>query len=201
MTHAEAHAADAHGSLDHDAFERARMGMWLFLGSEIMMFGAFIAVYTVLRMATPHDVIADSKMELSWVIALINTAVLILSSYTMVRAVNAISRDDKKHCNQMLIATGLLGLAFLVIKIFFEYTVKFGHHIYPDTNVFFSCYFLLTGFHGFHVLVGVVILLALPCYVNKLFGAHRYAFIENTALYWHFVDLVWIFLFPILYLL
>ncbi len=196
MSHAEAHAAGGHD----EAFERARMGMWLFLGSEIMMFGAFIAVYIVLRMAAPESVITGSKKELSVLVACINTAVLILSSYTMVRAVHAIAHDDRAKCRAMLWATAILGAVFLAIKILFEYRVKLAHGTTPNTNVFFGCYYLLTGFHGFHVLVGVLVLGWLTFFLDK-FGSQRYAYIENTGLYWHFVDLVWIFLFPIVYLL
>lgn len=195
MEHAEAHPAGDPAV----AFERARMGMWLFLASEIMMFGAFIAVYIVLRMATPEGVIEASKHHLSWPIAAFNTLVLIVSSFTMVRAVHAIAHDDKAGCRNMLIVTGLLGVVFLVVKGF-EYASKFADHIGPDTNVFYGCYFLMTGFHGVHVLVGILVLFTLPFFL-KHFSSKRYAHVENTALYWHFVDLVWIFLFPIVYLL
>jgi cytochrome c oxidase subunit 3 len=198
MSHPEAHAA--HGAEDHvAAFERARMGMWLFLASEIMMFGAFIAVYIVLRMAMPESVVAYSKAQLSWQIACFNTFVLIASSYTAVRAVNAISKGDRGHCEDMLILTAALGVVFLVVKGF-EYSGKFAHGIGPDHNVFFGCYFLMTGFHGFHVLVGVILLVWCAFYV-KHYHEHRYAKVENLALYWHLVDVIWIFLFPIVYLL
>jgi heme/copper-type cytochrome/quinol oxidase subunit 3 len=190
-----------HGAGDHVAsFERARVGMWFFLASEIMMFGAFIAVYVVLWMANPGGPgQAFDKAQLSWPIACFNTAVLIVSSYTMVRAVHAISRDDKGHCKTMLYVTAALGALFLVVKGY-EYSLKFSHGIGPSTNVFYGCYFLMTGFHGFHVLVGVILLAVYPSFV-KHFSSVRYAHIENIALYWHFVDLVWIFLFPIVYLL
>jgi cytochrome c oxidase subunit 3 len=199
MSHAEA-GAHGHGAEDHVvAFERARFGMWLFLASEIMMFGAFIAVYIVLRMTMPAEVVEYSKSQLSWQIALFNTFVLIFSSYTAVRAVNAISKGDKGHCEDMLILTAALGALFLVVKGF-EYAGKFEHGIGPDHNVFFGCYFLMTGFHGIHVLVGVI-LLAWAAFYVKHFNEHRYAKIENLALYWHLVDVIWIFLFPIVYLL
>jgi cytochrome c oxidase subunit 3 len=199
MSDAHAHAA-GHGGEDHVvAFERARFGMWLFLASEIMMFGAFIGAYIVLRMSMPMEVVTYSKGQLSVAIATFNTFVLILSSYTAVRAVNAISKGNKGHCEDMLIATAALGLLFLCVKGF-EYAGKFSHGIGPDHNVFFGCYFLMTGFHGIHVLVGVI-LLAWAAFYVKHFNEHRYAKIENLALYWHLVDVIWIFLFPIVYLL
>src|SRR5436190_23492077 len=128
-------AAPAHGQEDHaSAFERARLAMWLFLSSEIMMFGAFIAAYVVLWMAAPTviddkpETWAFNKHHLSWKIALFNTAVLILSSYTMVRAVNAIAKNDRAHCEDMIVATATLGLLFLCVKGY-EYSLKFADGI------------------------------------------------------------------------
>ncbi len=202
------HAAEAHGhgAEDHVAeFERARLAMWLFLASEIMMFGAFIAAYVVLWMSAPTpeegkpETMAFSKHHLSWKIACFNTGVLILSSYTMVRAVHAISKNNRRHCEDMMVATAALGALFLGVKSY-EYSLKFADNIGPDTNVFYGCYFLMTGFHGVHVLVGVILLLWCAFYVKR-FDSKHYAPVENLALYWHFVDLVWIFLFPIVYLL
>jgi cytochrome c oxidase subunit 3 len=198
MEHAE--AAHGHGAEDHvAAFERARLGMWMFLASEIMMFGAFIAVYVVLRMGPGAAALHALKDALSWKIAAFNTLVLIVSSYTMVRGVNAISKGNRAHCEDMLVLTAALGALFLVVKGF-EYAAKFEHGYGPDTNVMFGCYFLMTGFHGIHVLVGVILLVWCAFYVKK-FDEHHYSHVENLALYWHFVDLVWIFLFPIVYLL
>ena len=200
MEHAAA-ASPGHGAEDHVAsFERARLAMWLFLASEIMMFGAFIAAYVVLWMSAPGGPgTAFSKEHLSWKIACFNTAVLILSSYTMVRAVNSISKNNRRHCEDMMIATAALGALFLGVKAY-EYSLKFADNIGPDTNVFYGCYFLMTGFHGIHVLVGVILLVWCAFYVKR-FDSQNYAHVENLALYWHFVDLVWIFLFPIVYLL
>jgi heme/copper-type cytochrome/quinol oxidase subunit 3 len=196
MEHVEAHG---HGDDHAEAFERARFGMWLFLASEIMMFGAFIAVYTVLRMGPGEGAVKFFKDQLSIPIATFNTAVLILSSYTMVRGVHAISQGKRGHCEDMLIATAALGTLFLVVKGI-EYAQKFEHGLGPSSSVMFGCYFLLTGFHGIHVLVGVILLVWCAFYVKK-FDEHHYAHVENLAMYWHFVDLVWIFLFPIVYLL
>ena len=203
MEHAA--AAHGHGEEDHvSAFERARLAMWLFLSSEIMMFGAFIAAYVVLWTAAPVQVeggpeTAFSKHHLSWKIACFNTAVLILSSFTMVKSVHAISKGNRSKCEDYMIATAALGALFLCVKAY-EYSLKFADNIGPDTNVFYGCYFLMTGFHGIHVLVGVILLIWCAFYVKRM-DQHHYAVVENLALYWHFVDLVWIFLFPIVYLL
>ena len=202
----QAAGAPGHGAEDHAvSFERARMAMWLFLASEIMMFGAFIAAYVVLWMSAPTpdeahpETMAFSKHHLSWKIACFNTAVLIVSSYTMVKAVHAISKGKRAKCEDMMILTAVLGVLFLCVKGY-EYSLKFADGIGPDTNVFYGCYFLMTGFHGLHVLIGVILLVWCAFYVKK-FDEHHYAHVENLALYWHFVDLVWIFLFPIVYLL
>ena len=204
MEHAAA-AGHGHGAVDHVAeFEKARLGMWLFLASEIMMFGAFIAAYVVLWTSAPVQIeggppTAFDKHHLSWKIACFNTAVLILSSFTMVRSVHAISKGNRGKCEDYMIATAALGALFLCVKAY-EYSLKFGDNIGPDTNVFYGCYFLMTGFHGIHVLVGVILLIWCAFYVKRM-DQHHYAVVENLALYWHFVDLVWIFLFPIVYLL
>jgi cytochrome c oxidase subunit 3 len=193
------HAVETHDDAAHaDAFERARFGMWLFLASEIMFFAGFIGAYIVLRMANPHLAI-EAQKELAWPLAAFNTAVLIVSSLTMVMAVNAISKGNRGKCEDMIFITAALGIVFLVVKGF-EYAAKFDHGITPNSSSFWSAYFLMTGFHGLHVLGGIVALVFLMFYV-KSYGPHRYAKVENVALYWHFVDLVWIFLFPIVYLL
>jgi heme/copper-type cytochrome/quinol oxidase subunit 3 len=179
------------------------MAMWLFLASEIMMFGAFIAAYVVLWGSAPSTTDghggAFDKSHLSWKIACFNTAVLILSSFTMVKSVYAISKNNRAKCEDYMILTAALGTLFLGVKMY-EYSLKFADGIGPDTNVFYGCYFLMTGFHGIHVLIGVILLIWCAFYVKRM-DHHHYAPVENLALYWHFVDLVWIFLFPIVYLL
>ena len=196
---ADAHVAPAEGNEHLAHLEMSKMGMWLFLASEIMMFGAFIGCYIVLRMAMPVEIVDYCKSQLSWKIACFNTVVLILSSYTIVRAVNAVSKGKRGHAEDMMVLTAFLGLVFLGVKSY-EYSLKFGHDIYPDTNVFFGAYFLMTGFHGIHVLEGVIVILWGAFYVKHT-TPQRYAYVENLALYWHLVDVIWIFLFPIVYLL
>jgi len=194
------HAEGAPGAADHvEAFERARFGMWLFLASEIMLFGGFIGAYVVLRTSLPKEIVHAAQSQLSWPLATFNTAVLICSSLTMVLAVRNISKGNRGKCEDMIFVTALLGTLFLVIKGI-EYAAKFDHGISPNTSTFWSSYFLMTGFHGLHVLGGIIALVFLLFYV-KNYGPERYTKVENVALYWHFVDLVWIFLFPIVYLL
>lgn len=142
----------------------------------------------------------DSR-GLSVPLAALNTVALILSSFTMALAISAIQRGDQTWTKLYLAVTVALACVFLVVKTI-EYTTKFNHEILPSTNIFYGAYFLLTGFHGLHVVAGIVALLILLLLTIKgEFNEHNNAAIECTGLYWHIVDLVWIFLFPMLYLL
>ncbi len=178
-----------------------KLGIWLFLASEVMLFGALFSAYILLRVGSdnwPHGwTILNIKL------ACINTVVLIASSVTMVMSWASLVRKDFKKYKLYMGLTFLAGVVFLIIKTI-EYTAKFEHHLFPSTNTFLAIYFTLTGLHGIHVIAGMV--------VNGYFwgpGSKMWKTdperltgrIEIAGLYWHFVDLVWIFLFPILYLL
>jgi cytochrome c oxidase subunit 3 len=142
----------------------------------------------------------DSR-GLSVPLAALNTVALILSSFTMALAISAIQRGDQTSTKLHLAFTVALACVFLVVKTI-EYTTKFNHEILPSTNIFYGSYFLLTGFHGLHVVAGIVaILILLFLTIKGEYNEHNNAAIECTGLYWHIVDLVWIFLFPMLYLL
>ncbi len=173
------------------------MGMWLFLGSEIMFFTAFFAAYIVVRSAAVDSI----AMPLNKVLGALNTVVLITSSLTMALAVVYSKRGDRKAVSIWLAATFLLACTFMVVKGF-EYAAHFREGIFPSSDIFHSFYYLLTGFHGVHVLGGMISLGILWRRNQRGdFDSHYYDPIEMTGLYWHFVDLVWIFLFPALYLL
>ena len=178
-----------------------KIGIWLFLASEVMLFGALFASYIVLRVGSSDWPMGREILNVP--LATINTVVLISSSVTMVMAWASLMRKNLGQFRLYMGATVFFGLVFLVIK-YFEYTAKFDHHLYPSTNNFLAIYFTLTGLHGLHVIGGMV--------VNGYFwvvGKKEWAKnpglltnrVENSGLFWHFVDLVWIFLFPILYLL
>jgi len=173
------------------------MGMWLFLGSEIMFFTAFFGAYIVVRSAAVDSIVHP----LDKVMGALNTVVLITSSLTMALAVVFSKRGDRSKTGIFLAATFLLACAFMVVKSF-EYAHHFHEGIFPSSDIFHSFYYLLTGFHGVHVLGGMI---ALGILWNRNrkgdFDSHYNDPIEMTGLYWHFVDLVWIFLFPALYLL
>lgn len=177
--------------------ETAKLGLWLFLASEVMMFGGFLASYILLRTANP-GMAADSA-RLDRLLACVNTIILIGSSLTMALAVAAAQRGDTRGLRLNIALTIAMGIAFLAIKGV-EYGGKFHHGVYPWTSIFFSCYFTMTGLHGVHVLGGLVLLLMIWTRAGSL-SQGRATFVEMSGLYWHFVDVVWIFLFPLLYLL
>jgi heme/copper-type cytochrome/quinol oxidase subunit 3 len=196
MTYAHAAAPPTEIAAQQD---RAKLGMWMFLGSEVMFFTGFLAAYVALRMAAAPGVI--KPQALNWALAAFNTAVLITSSLTMALGVNSVQRGDIRSLRKFLLLTALLGATFLVVKGF-EYGAKFSHGIYPSTDIFYGTYFVLTGFHGLHVLGGVIALSVTWVLAGRRrFSSQWYAPVENVGLYWHFVDVVWIFLFPVLYLL
>jgi cytochrome c oxidase subunit 3 len=228
----DSHAATQHGPelRHHFADEEqqrnsASLGMWLFLGTEIMFFGGMFLAYLVYRMNYFTDFAAASSSIAVWPGA-INTAVLLCSSLTVVLSVRAAQMGDRKLLVFLLILTLIFGLAFLGIKGY-EWHEKYverhipGHfmgrdfnaddlardhpkvHIQPEhAQIFFSLYFAMTGIHALHMIVGVGIFLWLIYKAWKGdFGPKYYTPVEIGGLYWHFVDVVWIYLFPLLYLI
>ena len=194
-----------------------KLGMWVFLASEVMFFTGLIGAYIVLRLSNPSW--PGPEGHLSVPLGTTNTLLLIGSSVTIVLALAASQSFDKlriphegipsgvegrqalPRARGWLLATILLGSSFLGIKSI-EYTAKFSHHIFPSTNVFWSCYFVLTGFHALHVFGGILFnFYVLTRTFNPLVWASQSHRLELAGLYWHFVDIVWIFLFPLLYLL
>ncbi len=191
--------------------ETVALGMWVFLLTEIMFFGGMFLTYTIYRLKFPHA-FAEGSRELDVVKGGWNTAVLISSSFTMALAVRAAQMRKRRLLCILLASTMILGGVFLGVK-YFEYAQKFEHHLVPGPNfhlnapdaaqvqIFFSLYFAMTGMHALHMIIGEGMLLALLIYSwrGKYTGGY-FAPIENGGLYWHFVDIVWIFLFPLLYL-
>ncbi len=175
-----------------------KLGMWLFLASEVMFFTALIAAYVVLKLGHPSWPGAEGHLSIP--LGTINTFLLICSSTTIVLSMAASDQGKMGASRRWLVATALLGSAFLVIKAF-EYAAKFSHHILPSTSVFWSCYFTMTGLHALHVLGGIVFNLWILAQTFRPVWPCRSHFLELGGLYWHFVDIVWIFLFPLLYLL
>jgi cytochrome c oxidase subunit 3 len=178
-----------------------KLGVWLFLASEVMLFGALFSSYVLLRISAPHWPHGSTILNVP--LATVNTLVLIASSVTMVMSWASLMMKKFGRYKLFMGLTILCGLIFLVVK-YFEYTAKFEHHLYPSTNTFMAVYFTLTGLHGLHVVGGIIVNAYLWGPGSKMWltePARLANRVEVAGLYWHFVDLVWIFLFPTLYLL
>jgi heme/copper-type cytochrome/quinol oxidase subunit 3 len=179
--------------------QNGKLGVWLFLASEVMLFGALFSTYIILRTGSTEW----PQGELSVLLGTINTFILIGSSVTMVMSWASLKLHDFTRHRYYLIATVVLAAIFLVNK-YFEYADHFARGEGPAHNTFLAIYFTLTGLHGIHILGGIAVMAYLLGPGAKLYKKNPEQFtnrIEYTGLYWHFVDLVWIFLFPILYLL
>ncbi len=178
-----------------------KLGIWLFLASEVMLFGSLFASYVLLRVGDPRW--PDQSTVLSVPLGTTNTVILIASSVTMVLAWAALRRQQLSRYRLYMGLTLLAGMAFLGVKAF-EYSDKFSHGLLPSTNNFLGMYFTLTGLHALHVIAGMVVNLYLWTLGTRMWGHAPQRFtnrVEIAGVYWHFVDLVWIFLFPVLYLL
>ncbi len=174
-------------------------GMWVFLISEIMFFTGLIGSYIVLRLGSTNW--PNSWEILNIPLLTINTTILLTSSLTMVLALSAIKNGDSKGASKNLLFTALLGSLFLVLKIIdYIHMVRNGFTI--SSNLFGSCYYLLTGFHGLHVLSGIILMIYLFTKTRRgAFSADNHVRIESSGLYWHFIDAVWVVLFAFLCLL
>ena len=207
------HPSLAHhfGDLDEQR-EAATLGMWVFLVTEVLFFGGLFATYLVYRRLYPGAFAAASH-ELDIVLGTINTAVLITSSLTMALAVHAAQTGERRRLMTFLVVTMVLGTAFLAIKAFEYYTgfveghlpgagFRFEPKYFQQAQIFFSLYYLKTGLHALHMIVGLgVMAVMLWLSWRGAITEEYYAPIEISGLYWNFVDIVWIFLFPLLYLI
>jgi heme/copper-type cytochrome/quinol oxidase subunit 3 len=179
--------------------DNRKLFMWLFLASDCFFFGSFIATYMLYRGRslegpTPADVFDIPFTSVS-------SFVLLMSSLTMVLALAAIQRGDLRGCRIWLLATALLGMTFLGGQVF-EFTEFYNHGLHLGTNLFGTTFFVLTGFHGTHVGVGVLILLSMYYMVSRgRIRQEQSLNIELAGLYWHFVDVVWIVIFTLVYLI
>jgi cytochrome c oxidase subunit 3 len=213
---AESHTLAPHQQHQFETIEQQQetstLGMWAFLVTEVMFFGGLFAAYTVYRYLYPHAFAAASQ-ELSYKIGAINTAVLICSSLTMALAVRAAQLSHRRSQVVFLLLTIVLGATFLGIKAV-EYHDKFVNHHVPganfqfkepyarDAQIFFSLYFAMTGMHAVHMIIGIGMLATLTVLAGRgRFSSQYYTPVELGGLYWHFVDIVWIYLFPLLYLI
>jgi len=180
----------------------AKLGIWLFLASEVMLFGGLFSAYIMLRLSDPNWA-NYGQSALNIPLATLNTAILITSSITMVMSWVSLKLNDIKKYSFYMGLTLLCSFGFLVIK-YFEYSAKFEHGLYPSTNNFLAIYFTITGLHGLHIIGGIFVNGYFFGPGKKMWSSEPQRFtnrIEVAGLYWHFVDLVWIFVFPTLYLL
>ena len=210
--------SETHSALAHhfDTIEQQReaalLGMWVFLVTEIMFFGGMFTAYVAYRAAYP-GAFAQGSSHLNLLLGAINTAVLIGSSLTMALAVYGSQVGNRKMLVGFLLFTIVLGSVFLGIKAV-EYHHKFEEHLVPghsfslpgpkpqNAQLFFSLYFAMTGMHALHMIIGIGLLTFLVVQASRgRFSPEYHSPVEMTGLYWHFVDIVWIFLFPLLYLI
>jgi len=194
-----------------DEFEACKQGMWLFLVTEVLMFGGLFVAYGIFR-GLYTDMFHEAHKMLAANMGALNTVVLITSSLTMALAVSSTQKGKKNQAILALVLTFVLACCFLVVK-YFEYSHKFHDGLlpggfftntelkHPKSPLFFSLYFMMTGLHGIHVLIGMgVIAWVLRRTMRGDFSPEYYTPVELVGFYWHFVDLVWIYLFPLLYL-
>jgi len=188
----------------------AKLGMWLFILSELILFGGMFILYATYRYKNPADFHHASK-ELDVILGTLNTIILLTSSLCIAASISAVRKGERKLSMYLLMATMALGLVFLVNKGF-EWTTKIEHGIYPNSPallarpkgeiLFFGLYYIMTGLHGLHVLVGVCVFsIMLVLFVKDKLNQRRFIPLENSGLYWHLVDIIWIFLYPLFYLI
>ncbi len=211
QTHGGHRFAHHFENADHE-FISVKFGVWLFLVTEVMMFGGLFVAYGIFR-TLYADGFHQAHLMLNREMGALNTVILICSSLSMALGVHFAQKNQKGKSANMLLLTILCAFGFLVVK-YFEYSHKFHDGLLPmrhftnahlagadHAGLFYSLYFIMTGLHGFHVIVGIgLITWVLLRTVRGDFDAHYYTPVEMVGLYWHFVDLVWIYLFPLLYL-
>jgi cytochrome c oxidase subunit 3 len=190
--------------------EASKFGMWLFLFTELLLFGGLFLVYTIYRYLN-SEAFLHASYELDVVMGTLNTVVLLTSSLTVALSITAIQKGNIRLSLWLITATILFALTFMVVK-YFEWTAKFEHGLFPGMDhyadllpaekMFFFLYFFMTGLHGLHVVVGAFLLGYIMWDIKKKrVTPDNYVFLENGGLYWHLVDIIWIFLFPLFYLI
>jgi cytochrome c oxidase subunit III len=195
---------------EHNDYFGAKLGMWLFLFTELLLFGGLFLLYAVYLKRYPHEFAAGGT-QLNWKLGSANTLILLTSSLCAAMAVTAVQRNELRRAIMLLVATISCAAGFMIIK-YVEWSAKIGHGVYPGSehlkagppgeSIFFSLYFISTGIHGLHVLIGAALLgwIAVKVKGGEV-NAENYVLLENGALYWHLVDLIWIFIFPLYYLI
>lgn len=198
----------------HDIVHRddvgARMGMWLFLFTELLLFGGMFLVYSVYRLEYIQQ-FRIAAMALNTTVGALNTIILLTSSLTVALSITALQKGNRFLSISLLIMTNILALLFMVNK-YFEWSSKISHGLYPGSEellnlpdgqiLFYGLYYIMTGLHGLHVIIGFVFLTTILVFIIKgKVNKNNFVKLENAGLYWHLVDLIWIFLFPLFYLI
>ena len=195
---------------EHRDDTASKMGMWLFIFTELLLFGGLFIVYAVYRSKYPDDFHVAAS-QLNTFIGTLNTLILLVSSMTVAMSVTALRTGNKSLTLKLLATTIFLAFLFLVNK-YFEWGLKIEHHLYPGSELmltlkrgellFFGLYYFMTALHALHIIVGMIILLIVYFKIKSgRVTKDDNVLLENGGLYWHLVDLIWIFLFPLLYLI
>lgn len=206
------HVVPSHFDSAEQAFEASKLGVWLFLVTEILLFGGLFVAYIIYRGLYP-EMFHEASHHLNRIMGAVNTVVLIGSSFTMAMAVHSTKHNDSNRAHQYLLITFFCAMLFMVVK-YMEYSHKIHEGLlpgayftfegiqHPKASLFFSLYFMMTGLHGIHVLVGMGLIAWVLIRSNKgHFDSHYNTPVEMVGIYWHLVDLIWIYLFPLLYLI
>lgn len=200
-----------HAPADHYDAEASKIGMWLFIFTELLLFGILFVIYSVYRYMN-HDAFHLAAEELDTFVGAVNTIILLISSMTIAMSVTSLQKNNKPLTLILNGITFVLGVVFLVNK-YFEWGAKFDHGIFPGSStltetlsqgeiLFFGLYFIMTGLHALHIIIGLVFIAVVMWKVARgKVHAQRAALLENGGLYWHLVDIIWIFLFPLFYLI
>lgn len=194
----------------HRDDEASKIGMWLFIFTELLLFGGLFIAYSVYRFKNP-DAFHLAAEELDRSVGLINTIILLISSATIAMSLSAVQLGKIRQSKFLLSITIIFAIVFLINK-YFEWGAKFEHHLYPGSTylmelsqgeiLFFGLYFAMTGLHALHIIVGLVLMFIVlgKIYSGKITYDNN-VLLENSGLYWHLVDIIWIFLFPLFYLI
>ena len=195
---------------EHRDDEASKLGIWLFIFTELLFFGGLFITYAVYRHAHPQA-FHMAAQQLDVAVGTINTVILLISSMTIAMATTSIQKKDKRTTLILIGITLVLALVFLVNK-YFEWSAKIDHGIWPGSPLleelgkgdilFFGLYFFMTGLHALHIIIGMVLIIVIFVRVRKdKLSFDNFQLLENGGLYWHLVDLIWIFLFPLFYLI
>lgn len=212
-SHGEGHHVAHHFRDAEHEFDSAKQGIWLFMVTEILMFGGLFVGYAIFHTIYP-EMFSEGASHLDWRLGFVNTLVLIVSSYTMAMSIHHLQKNEKSEAVTKLWITVVCGLVFMGIKAF-EYYTKFEHGLLPgrlldvahahaqhaNLGMYYGFYFCMTGLHGLHVMIGMGLIVWLAIRAKRGdFGADYFTPVEGVGIFWHIVDLIWIFLFPLLYL-